>query len=101
MIVGFIFYVYITAKWKSVKLKGYSSQDRRFCGRGLRGGAVSWKMNWMFVGMTRADASHWVPMAGQAVSLIYKLAEHPDIICGDIIKQQAYTILGSMSNTGR
>ena len=32
-------------------------------------------------------------MAEQAVNVIYKLAEHPDAICGDIVKQLAAIIM--------
>ncbi len=36
-------------------------------------------------GLGKVEKDHWVPMAEQALSVIYKLAEHPDAICGDII----------------
>jgi len=32
-------------------------------------------------------------MAEQAITLIYRLAEHPDVICADIIKRQAAALL--------
>ena len=32
-------------------------------------------------------------MAEQAISVIYRLAEHPDVICADIIKKQAAALL--------
>jgi len=44
-------------------------------------------------GMLSVEKHNWCPMAEQAVSLIYRLAEHPDIICADIIKKQAAAIL--------
>jgi len=40
-----------------------------------------------------ADKHNWCPLAEQAISLTYRLAEHPDIICADIIKQQATALL--------
>ncbi len=36
-------------------------------------------------GLGKVEKDQWVPMAEQALSVIYKLAEHPDAICGDII----------------
>ncbi|XP_071146803.1 condensin complex subunit 1-like [Mytilus edulis] len=30
--------------------------------------------------------NHWIALAEQAVKVIYKLSEHPDVICGNIIK---------------
>jgi len=39
------------------------------------------------------EKNHWCPMAEQAISLIYRLAEHPDVICADIIKKQAAALL--------
>ena len=32
-------------------------------------------------------------MAEQAINVIYKLAEHPDVICGDIIKKIANKVM--------
>lgn len=40
----------------------------------------------------------WMPMAEQAVNLIYRLAEHPDAICADIIKKQAKAVLAFNAN---
>jgi len=45
------------------------------------------------LGMLGVEKHNWCPMAEQAVSLIYRLAEHPDIICADIIKKQAAALL--------
>lgn len=39
------------------------------------------------------EKNNWCPMAEQAISLIYRLAEHPDVICADIIKKQAAALL--------
>ena len=39
------------------------------------------------------EKNSWCPMAEQAISLIYRLAEHPDVICASIIKKQAAAIL--------
>ena len=52
-----------------------------------------------FQGLTVLDRNDWIPMAEQAVNLIYRLAEHPDDICADIIKKQAKAIaLYSVNN---
>ena len=40
-------------------------------------------------GVTTLSDRHWLPMAEQAVGVIYKLAEHPDVICGNILKKLA------------
>ena len=39
--------------------------------------------------MQQLDNPHWIPFGEQAINVIYKLAEHPDIICGDVIKALA------------
>ena len=39
------------------------------------------------------EKPNWCPMAEQAISLIYRLAEHPDVICADVIKKQAAALL--------
>lgn len=44
-------------------------------------------------GMLKVEKNSWCPMAEQAISLIYRLAEHPDVICADIIKKQAAALL--------
>ena len=36
---------------------------------------------------------HWLPLAEQAVNTIYRLAEHPDTVCGDIVKKLAAAII--------
>ncbi|XP_074654081.1 condensin complex subunit 1-like isoform X2 [Tubulanus polymorphus] len=43
--------------------------------------------NLLYEGFFIKDDNHWVPMAEQAVNVIYKLAEHPDTICGNVIKR--------------
>ena len=43
--------------------------------------------------VTELGVKHWLPMAEQAVNVIYKLAEHPDILCGDLIKQLAGVVM--------
>ncbi|XP_022328669.2 condensin complex subunit 1-like isoform X1 [Crassostrea virginica] len=40
-------------------------------------------------GVQQLDNPHWIPFGEQAINVIYKLAEHPDIICGDVIKALA------------
>ena len=48
---------------------------------------------WLLAGVTRLTDRHWLPMAEQAVVVIYKLAEHPDVICGNILKQIAALVI--------
>ena len=43
-------------------------------------------------GVSRLDQSEWIPMAEQAVCVIYTLAEHPDSICSDIIKHASESV---------
>jgi condensin complex subunit 1 len=43
--------------------------------------------------VTNLEQNNWIPMSEQAVAVIYTLAEHPDIICGDIIKNIAKQII--------
>lgn len=38
---------------------------------------------------TDLENRYWIPLMEQAVNVIYKLAEAPDMICGDLIKQLA------------
>jgi len=38
-------------------------------------------------------------MAEQAITVIYRLAEHPDVICADIIKKQTAALLPSKPET--
>ncbi|XP_072035794.1 LOW QUALITY PROTEIN: condensin complex subunit 1-like [Amphiura filiformis] len=44
-------------------------------------------------GVEDLSSNHWVPFSVQAVTAIYRLAEHPDQVCGDIIKQIAGVIM--------
>ncbi|XP_061198116.1 condensin complex subunit 1-like [Saccostrea echinata] len=44
-------------------------------------------------GVQQLDNPYWIPFAEQAINVIYKLAEHPDIICGDIIKALAKEVI--------
>lgn len=51
----------------------------------------------MFTSLTRIlvksstdlENRYWIPLMEQAINVIYKLAEAPDIICGDLIKRLA------------
>lgn len=45
------------------------------------------------LGVQQLENSYWIPFGEQAVNVIYKLAEHPDIICGDIIKALAKEVI--------
>ncbi|XP_071502768.1 condensin complex subunit 1-like [Diadema antillarum] len=46
-------------------------------------------------GMNELENGYWVPLAETAVLTIYRLAEHPDIICGEILKRLAAVLLAS------
>lgn len=50
------------------------------------------------VGITKIDKDGWIPMAEQAVNLIYRLAEHPDLICADIIRKLAKELIQFNAN---
>jgi len=55
---------------------------------------LSYRHQYTFVsGMLNVEKNNWCPMAEQAINLIYRLAEHPDVICADIIKKQAAALL--------
>ena len=43
--------------------------------------------------MSDEKNSYWIPVAEQAVKVIYKLSEHPDGICGNIIKSIAEKLI--------
>ena len=47
----------------------------------------------VFTGVTVLDRPHWVPMAEQAVSVIYKLAESPDEICEELLKKLSHIVI--------
>lgn len=55
-------------------------------------------------GISDASTHHWIPLAEQAVNVIYKLAEFPDTICGDILKLLAKEMMkahqGGSLNSG-
>ena len=40
----------------------------------------------------------WVPMAEAAINVIYNLSEHPDRICGQLVKNLIKTIFGGEEN---
>ncbi|KAG1681236.1 Condensin complex subunit 1 [Nymphon striatum] len=44
-------------------------------------------------GVSKTEDPNYIPMAEQAITTIYKLAEKPDYICGDIIKRLAAVAL--------
>ncbi|XP_076451927.1 condensin complex subunit 1-like isoform X3 [Babylonia areolata] len=52
------------------------------------------------------ESKYWVPLGEQGVTLIYRLADQPDSVCGDIIQrmasilQQEIQAMGSDSNDG-
>ena len=41
----------------------------------------------LFLGASKHDIVGWIPFCEAAVTLTYKLAEHPDTICADILRQ--------------
>lgn len=49
-------------------------------------------------GITSAFGGMWVPMAEEAVNVIYELAEHPDEICGTLIKNLLVQIFSNQGN---
>lgn len=51
-------------------------------------------------GITLSLGGMWVPMAEEAINVIYHLAEHPDEICGNLIKSLIFKIFGSQTNIG-
>ena len=67
--------------------------DRNFCPEGTMMFVELFSVMLNFLGLTVLDRNDWIPMAEQAVNLIYRLAEHPDDICADIIKKQAKAIV--------
>ncbi|ROT63466.1 hypothetical protein C7M84_018678 [Penaeus vannamei] len=46
-------------------------------------------------GLNVLEDRQYSPMAVEAVSLIYSLAEHPDLICGDILQEMCKIMLSS------
>ena len=47
----------------------------------------------MVTHVTNLKTSQWCPFAEQAVSTIYRLAEHPDMICATLVKALASRVL--------
>ncbi|XP_006814852.2 condensin complex subunit 1-like [Saccoglossus kowalevskii] len=45
-------------------------------------------------GISKLDDPFWVPMTEQAINVIYRLGEQPDIRCASIIKQLIEVVLG-------
>ncbi|KAK3602734.1 hypothetical protein CHS0354_017179 [Potamilus streckersoni] len=50
-------------------------------------------------GITNLENRYWIPLAEQAVNVIYKLGEHADLICNDIIKQIIHQVLKASNST--
>ena len=50
--------------------------------------------------MTDLQKNHWLPLAEQAINTIYRLAEHPDHICADIIKGLASSVIKAGQSEG-
>ena len=70
--------------------------------RGIKGGGDLCKQtlfnllpfHLLFPTQFSSPSSHWVPFAEQAIVAIYKLAEHPDKVCGGILKALAKMVYG-------
>ncbi|PVD36929.1 hypothetical protein C0Q70_03922 [Pomacea canaliculata] len=43
----------------------------------------------LVTGLRRTDSSFWVPLSEKAVTVIYRLADQPDMVCGEMIRQMA------------
>ncbi|XP_070560344.1 condensin complex subunit 1-like [Ptychodera flava] len=54
----------------------------------------------MVKGIEKLDDKFWVPMAEQAINVIYGLGEHPDITCGDLIKQLINVLMKTIEQGG-
>lgn len=50
----------------------------------------------------RTDVSQWLPLVEEAINAVYTLAEHPDVICGQVLKDLANKLLadGASQETG-
>ena len=55
----------------------------------------------VYSGVTDLGKNHWLPLAEQAVNTIYRLAEHPDQICGGILKILASKLLLAKQNADK
>ncbi|XP_031564431.1 condensin complex subunit 1-like [Actinia tenebrosa] len=44
-------------------------------------------------GIRKVEDTHWIPMAEQAINVIYALSEHPDTICEEIIRKIAVCLI--------
>lgn len=40
----------------------------------------------MFAGISDAENRYWIPLSEQAIKVIYKLSNHPDTVCQEIIR---------------
>ncbi|KAL5015272.1 hypothetical protein ScPMuIL_009542 [Solemya velum] len=52
----------------------------------------------LVVGIQQLKNHYWIPLAEQAVKVIYKLSEHPDKICGNLLKQLAQQVINMQSD---
>lgn len=50
------------------------------------------------LGIQQLKNHYWIPLAEQAVKVIYKLSEHPDKICGNLLKQLAQQVINMQSD---
>ncbi|XP_077998535.1 condensin complex subunit 1-like [Glandiceps talaboti] len=51
--------------------------------------------NVMVTGIERYSDKFWIPMAEQATNVIYRMAEHPDVICTDLLKQLVNAVMNT------
>ena len=45
--------------------------------------------------LTNMETSHWSPLAEQAIATIYTLSDHPDEVCGALLKKLTEKVFGS------
>ena len=45
--------------------------------------------------LTNMETSHWSPLAEQAIATIYTLSDHPDEVCGTLLKKLTEKVFGS------
>ncbi|PIK49362.1 putative condensin complex subunit 1 [Apostichopus japonicus] len=51
-------------------------------------------------GILKTSDNHWIPLAEQALKVIFLLSEHPEVITGDIIKRLAKGIIAKKEEGG-
>lgn len=51
-------------------------------------------------GVTKTEDNHWIPLAEQAMKVIFLLSEHPEAMAADIIKRLAKNVIGIKRDGG-